>query len=553
MRLPPRRLGLWLALLLLIANLPITLLAVVASLDARADRAEAARRVVERNAVLVATRQSHAIGRVRGFAQALVRIPGVTTDPEFCAGAARALLAPERRLVRLSVLRDGHPVCSVDRSGIGDDADGFSGADPADIVLTVPQPGDVTVSLALRPSARVGTGGIARQLLDPGLTAVILSRDGVIHDISGRPLSISSGPLAAALAATGHRFETTLPDGVRVFGVAEAVRDTDLVAVVLEPLDKLEASVNRDLMIAIGLPLLALLVALVVSWIGVNRLVVRWIRRINRVTRLYGAGRLSVRVGAIGTAPPEVRALAAAFDTMADRMEKRSADLRAALDGRTALLRELHHRVKNNFQLVASLVSLQARRADPAVREALGALEVRVHVIAAAHRAAYAAGEIAAVPFAPLVCDVVEILRAGAALPARQILVSQSPGLGAVDLDTAVSIAVLVAEVLHPVLEAAAASGATVGIALDAEADACVRVTLTGPAAGRATRETGEDLSARLVAIYRRQLGATFHSAPDGQGVRIVLPAREFVVPPSGAADAPAEAAGAHETVTAGR
>lgn len=544
-RLPPRRLGLWLALLLLIANIPITLLAVATGLDARADRAEEARRVVERNAVLVATRQAHAMARVRGFAQAIVRVPGVTTDPEVCAATARAFLAPENRLVRLTVTREGRPVCSVDQQPARDEVDGApGGVETADLALTVAQPDEVGVTITMRPSARAGTGGITRQVLDSGLTALVLSPDGVIHDIAGRPLAVSGGTVAEGLvaAAAGRRFETTLPDGVRVFGVAEPVRDTDLVAVVLEPFDKLEASANRDLTIAIALPLMALLVALVVSWVGMNRLVVRWIRRINRVTRLYGAGRLSVRVGAIGTAPSEVRALAGAFDTMADRMEKRSADLRTALDGRTALLRELHHRVKNNFQLVASLVSLQARRADPAVREALGALEVRVHVIAAAHRAAYAAGEIAAVPFGPLVRDVVEILGAGVGLPARQIRFSQTPELGAVDLDTAVSISVLVAEVLHPVLEAAADSGATAGIALDA-GEGGVRVTLTGPAAGRATRETGDDLSARLVAIYRRQLGATFHSAPDGQGVRIVLPAREFVVPPGpGEAAVPAAA-----------
>ncbi|MGH2340940.1 sensor histidine kinase [Segnochrobactraceae bacterium EtOH-i3] len=534
-RQPRRRLGLWLALLLLLANIPITLLAVATGLDARADRAEAARRVVERNAVLVATRQAHAIARVRGLAQAIARFPGVTTDPALCADAARALLAPESRLSRVVVRVEGRPVCTVDRPQDPEREAASPAVPAADLTLSIALPDEVTVQMDLQPGARVGTGGITRLTLDPGLTAVVLSPDGVIHDISGRPLAVSGPDLARVLSGLvgPDRFEATLGDGTGVFGVAEPVRDTDLVAVVLEPLDKLEAAANRDLMIAIALPLLALVVALVVSWIGMNRLVVRWIRRINRVARLYGAGRLSVRVGAIGTAPSEVRALASGFDTMADRVEKRSVDLQAALDSRTALLRELHHRVKNNFQLVASLVSLQARRADPPVRQALGALEVRVHVIAAAHRAAYAAGEIAAVPFGPLVRDVVEILRDGARLPVRQIALDQGPGLGAVDLDTAVAIAILVAEVLHPVLEAAALSGATVGIALAAR-DGAVVLTVTGPAAGRATREAGDGLSARLVAIYRRQLDASFQSAPDGQGVEIRLPGREFVVPPGG-------------------
>ncbi len=487
--------------------------------------------MVERTAVLAATRQAHAIARIRGLGHAASRVPGALTDPAICAGTARAILAPEPRLVRLAIRRGDTVVCDV-RRPLAEPGAGAPSR-PTDLTLRIEPAAGVVAELDIRPSALSETGGISRLALDPGVSAVVLSPDGTVHDVAGRPLAVDGPALAAQLGPGGRRFEMTLADGERVFAVSEPVRDSDLQAVALEPLDKLDASANRDLMIAVALPLLALVVALVVSWIGMNRLVVRWIRRINRVTRLYGAGRLSVRVGPIGTAPSELRALATAFDTMADRVEKRSADLQAALDGRTALLRELHHRVKNNFQLVASLVSLQARRADPAVREALGALEVRVHVIAAAHRAAYAAGEIAAVPFGPLVRDIVEILREGAHLPARQIELAQGPGLGAVDLDTAVSISILIAEVLHPVLEAAARSGAAVGIALEGT-DGAVTVTVSGPAAGRATREAGDDLSARLVAIYRRQLDASFHSTPDGHGVRIGLPGREFVVPPVG-------------------
>lgn len=545
--LPPRRLGLWLAALLLIANIPITLLAVATGLSARDDRAEAARRVVERNAVLVATRQAHALARARGIAQAIARVPGVATDPAVCASVAEALLRPENRLVGLEVAVDGRVVCQT-----GEDPAGavVAPGSASDLRLRVVQPGDVAVTLRIRPSVRTNAGGLAEVALDPGLTALVVSPEGDIHDVGGRPLEISGPELAARVAgSTGpFRFGMTTPAGDRVFGVAETVRDTDLKAVVVQPLDKLEAAANRDLMIAVALPLAALVVALVVAWIGINRLVVRWIRRINRVTRLYGSGRLWVRVGPIGTAPSEVRALARAFDTMADKMERRSVDLRAALDSRTALLRELHHRVKNNFQLVASLVSLQARRADPEVRAALGALEVRVHVIAAAHRAAYAAGEIAAVPFGPLVGDVVEILRTGAGIADQRIDFAPGPDLGAVDLDTAVPIAILLAEVLRPVMAAAAeAEEGRVGVALACREDA-VEIRITGPLAGRATREVGDDLSARLVAIYRRQLGAVFESDPDGHGVRIVLPGREFVVVPG---RPPEDAAGASpESVT---
>ena len=68
-------------------------------------------------------------------------------------------------------------------------------------------------------------------------------------------------------------------------------------------------------------------------------------------------------------------------------VEGAAVDLQRALQQKTALLHEVDHRVKNNLQLMSSLLQLQARRAsDPAVRAALqGALE-RVEAIATVHR-----------------------------------------------------------------------------------------------------------------------------------------------------------------------
>ena len=62
-------------------------------------------------------------------------------------------------------------------------------------------------------------------------------------------------------------------------------------------------------------------------------------------------------------------------------------ELQQALDQKTALLHEVEHRVKNNLQLISSLLLMQARRApDPAVREALQGMLERVNAIATVHR-----------------------------------------------------------------------------------------------------------------------------------------------------------------------
>jgi two-component sensor histidine kinase len=64
--------------------------------------------------------------------------------------------------------------------------------------------------------------------------------------------------------------------------------------------------------------------------------------------------------------------------------------LQRMLDDRTALLHELDHRVKNNLQLLLSLMSIEFRQAEEGpVRQALGRMKERMQALAAAHRDLY--------------------------------------------------------------------------------------------------------------------------------------------------------------------
>ena len=66
------------------------------------------------------------------------------------------------------------------------------------------------------------------------------------------------------------------------------------------------------------------------------------------------------------------------------------AERAAKLEVRDLLLRELNHRVKNNFQMVASLLDMQRRRAtDPGSQQALADALRRVHSMAQAHAYLY--------------------------------------------------------------------------------------------------------------------------------------------------------------------
>ncbi|HEX6860586.1 MAG TPA: PAS domain-containing protein [Caulobacteraceae bacterium] len=86
----------------------------------------------------------------------------------------------------------------------------------------------------------------------------------------------------------------------------------------------------------------------------------------------------------------------------------RTADLSRALEQKTALLHEVDHRVKNNLQLISSLLLLQARRNEkPEVKLALKSMLERVNAVATVHRRLFQAEDVQRFDVAEFVRDLV--------------------------------------------------------------------------------------------------------------------------------------------------
>lgn len=152
----------------------------------------------------------------------------------------------------------------------------------------------------------------------------------------------------------------------------------------------------------IAFPLLTFLLALITVSVVADRVVVRWIVYLQRIAALYARGRLSVRPVQAEQMPPEIRELAETLEDMADAIVGRDASLRDSLAQKDALMREIHHRVKNNLQVISSLLNMQQRAlTDPAARSAMSDTRQRITALALIYRALYQGPDLKRVDLRP--------------------------------------------------------------------------------------------------------------------------------------------------------
>ena len=122
-----------------------------------------------------------------------------------------------------------------------------------------------------------------------------------------------------------------------------------------------------------------------------------------------------------------------------------------ALEGQRRLVREVHHRVKNNLQVVASLLNIHGRSAEAAeARAAYDSISRRVGALSIVHRNHFAEmEENRGIALRPLLSELAAELRAGAPEPARGLLVELDLDTIYTTQDVAVAVAFLVTEIVE--------------------------------------------------------------------------------------------------------
>jgi two-component sensor histidine kinase len=237
--------------------------------------------------------------------------------------------------------------------------------------------------------------------------------------------------------------------------------------------------------------------------------------------------------------PDEVRDLAAGFEHAAERLAAQEAALRAALERSELLMAEVHHRVKNNLQIVSSLLNLQgARIAEPAARAEFEAARDRVRALATLHRHLYMHSDQEAIDLGAFIEELAgQIFQAYGERPGERIaLAVRAPSLR-ISSDQAVPLALVITEAVTNAL-AYAFPGRRRGrleVALTAEGER-VRLSVRDDGVGggldRAADRRG--LGNQLVRALARQLGGELR-AETGAGTVVTLdfPLRPTILRPA--------------------
>ena len=123
--------------------------------------------------------------------------------------------------------------------------------------------------------------------------------------------------------------------------------------------------------------------------------------------------------------------------------------LREAVEEKDVMLREIHHRVKNNLQVVSTLLDLQSEHtSDPATLKMFAESRGRVKSMAMIHERLYRSQDLARVDFHDYLSQLIEDLLRANRVSEDQIHVDLSIGIAPVPIDLAIPCGLLLNELI---------------------------------------------------------------------------------------------------------
>jgi two-component sensor histidine kinase len=239
-------------------------------------------------------------------------------------------------------------------------------------------------------SAAISLGGLTAAIREKqGNTRgefLIVQRDKAI--VQAGPVTFDRLP-AADMAQQSPRLATATDGSTWTYAAAPLFED-ELYVVYAEPERKVRGDVKSRMTFSFVMPFLAIALTSIAISLASNRLILRWLLMLHNLTGRFAKGDFTGERDKYRTAPRELAQLANDLHEMAASIHAQKTSLKTALDVTTALTREVNHRVKNNLQIVASLLTLQSERVtDPLALDALEQARARIAALGLIHRLLY--------------------------------------------------------------------------------------------------------------------------------------------------------------------
>ncbi|MCC7048304.1 MAG: sensor histidine kinase [Alphaproteobacteria bacterium] len=403
-----------LVVLLLLVTIPVIVAAVANAVNRREADLAAGRRLVGLFADAVLREQATVLSATQQLLMALAAQGASADSPAACdpnlagriestggylgdlflldqSGALRCSSGGEARFSSSALVR------SINASG------GFSvsltvmqlpGAGGPALLAGLPVPGApggvATVGATMPLAGFASMPGYAR--MPAGGAVWILSRSGdpVVNIIGGDTLLPK--PVSALLAAanTASVLESGSPSGEPGFYAVRALTDSILLMAALPAQPTLEHA-DADFAFRIAQIILLVGLSVLVVTVGAHYAVLKPLRTLGSAFRSYGGSDIPFAPPRdLPSMPTELRRLARRFVEVTRTVSDREVRLKELLSQRDLLVRELHHRIKNNLQIVSSMLSLQAHRIrHPVARTAIHVARERIAALLLLHQHMY--------------------------------------------------------------------------------------------------------------------------------------------------------------------
>jgi two-component sensor histidine kinase len=206
------------------------------------------------------------------------------------------------------------------------------------------------------------------------------------------------------------------------------------------------------------------------------------------------------------------------------------ASLVSHLREKEILIREINHRVKNNLQVMSSLIALQTELfRDDDDKKLMGETQRRIHTMAYLHNLVYRSEDCSSIDLAAYVSEIAGSLTGSFGVRPEQVAVDLDLEKVPVSLATALPVGLIASELVSNSLKYAfpGLSSGTVSVGLRRDGDA-VRLTVQDNGCGLPEGFSIKDaktLGWILIQSLSRQIGGTLELMPGaGTGVTLTFP-----------------------------